>query len=121
MLLALLFGWIIFSYLFAAVAPPLVRGIGELIAFLFICLGEVFKLALRAFAWALRQAGKCLGMGGGSERTRRVRRLGGSHCVRTIRRYQTALLSPQGDATFARRRRGHPISGQSVSRCSAYI
>lgn len=53
-LLGLLFLWVIFSHVIAAVLPALVRGIGYLIGFLFICLWEVMKFVFRAAVWLLR-------------------------------------------------------------------
>ncbi|MHC2633953.1 hypothetical protein ACVME5_006636 [Bradyrhizobium liaoningense] len=53
MLLALLIGWIVFSYLFAEFAPIIFIGIVYLIGYLFLCLWEAVKLIVRALAWLM--------------------------------------------------------------------
>ncbi|WOS62032.1 J domain-containing protein [Sinorhizobium fredii] len=53
MILALLAGWIVFSYFFAEFAPIILLGICHLIGFLFLCLWEVVKLIARALAWLI--------------------------------------------------------------------
>lgn len=52
-LLALLGGWIVFSYAFAEFAPIIFTGIAHLIGFLFLCLWEVLKLIAGALAWLI--------------------------------------------------------------------
>jgi len=52
-LLALLIGWIVFSYAFAEFAPIILTGIAHLIGFLFLCLWEVLKLITGALAWLI--------------------------------------------------------------------
>jgi hypothetical protein len=52
-LLALLAGWIVFSYIFAEFAPIILVGIAQLIGFLFLCLWEVLKLIAGAIAWLI--------------------------------------------------------------------
>ncbi len=74
MALALLAGWIVFSYAFAEFAPIILLGLCHLIGFLFLCLWEVIKLIARALGWligrilraagtALRKCGHCLHLG----------------------------------------------------------
>lgn len=74
MALALLAGWIVFSYAFAEFAPIIFTGIAHLIGFLFLCLWEVLKLIAGAVAWligrslraaatALRKCGHALHLG----------------------------------------------------------
>jgi hypothetical protein len=75
MLLALLIGWIAFSYLFAEFAPVLFAGLAYLIGFLFLCLWEVSQTRVPRFgvgpsAWLGRH-----GVVGAQERPRRVSRL----------------------------------------------
>jgi hypothetical protein len=72
--LALLAGWIVFSYAFAEFAPIILIGLCHLIGFLFLCLWEVVKLIARALGWlmgrilgavatALRKCGQGLHLG----------------------------------------------------------
>jgi len=61
MLLVLLIGWIVFSYLFAEFAPVIFMGIAYLIGYLFLCLWEVIKLTARILAWL---TGRAFGMAG---------------------------------------------------------
>lgn len=56
MLLALLIGWIVFSYLFAEFAPIIFIGIAYLIGYLFLCLWEAVKLIAKALAWLIGRA-----------------------------------------------------------------
>lgn len=53
MALALLAGWIVFSYAFAEFAPIILLGLCHLIGFLFLCLWEVIKLIARALGWLI--------------------------------------------------------------------
>lgn len=61
MLLALLIGWIVFSYLFAEFAPVIFVGIAYLIGYLFLCLWEVVKLTARLLTLL---TGRAFGMAG---------------------------------------------------------
>lgn len=61
MILVLLLGWIVFAYVFAALAPYLLEGLRELIGFLLLCLWEVVKLLLKGLAWVLVLTGKGIG------------------------------------------------------------
>jgi hypothetical protein len=60
----LLIGWIVFSYLFAEFALVAFMGIAYLIGYLFLCLWQVLKLALRACFLGLRHGARdlCLGL-----------------------------------------------------------
>ncbi|MDG4901417.1 MULTISPECIES: hypothetical protein [unclassified Mesorhizobium] len=60
MVLALMVGWIVFSYAFAEFAPIILLGLCHLIGFLFLCLWEVLKLAARIIGWILRQVVHCI-------------------------------------------------------------
>jgi hypothetical protein len=52
-LLALLGGWIVFSYVFAEFAPIILMGIAQLIGFLLLGMWEVLKLIAGAVAWLI--------------------------------------------------------------------
>jgi hypothetical protein len=56
--LVLFFGWIIFCHVFATIAPPLITGIGYLIAFLFIAFVEALKLIAKGLALVLLWSAK---------------------------------------------------------------
>ncbi|MDX0174526.1 hypothetical protein [Sinorhizobium meliloti] len=53
MLVVLLLGWIVFAYVFAALAPVVFEALLHLLAFLLICLCEALALLFRAVLWPL--------------------------------------------------------------------
>jgi hypothetical protein len=58
--LLLFFGWIFFSYAFAAVVPALVAGTGYLIGYLFLAFWHAGKALLVGLFWLLRLAARLL-------------------------------------------------------------
>jgi len=54
--LLLFFGWIVFSIIFAEVAPYLFAGIGYAIAWLFIAFWMALKIFLKPIVWVVIQA-----------------------------------------------------------------